>query len=79
MKYEKFHTKIDFVLKYTKNSFILIELEKGFTCNGKILKMDEFFNVLICDVIFTSKNGFVYKNLEKFFIRGKNIKTIRLL
>lgn len=70
--------QIEYIFKTAKGSFVLIELKQGVYCNGKIEKIDEFLNICVSDAFLTSKNGFFFKKVEKFYLRGKNIKIIRL-
>ena len=65
------------MLKNSKEALALIELKEGIICNGKISQVDEFFNILVTNVIVTSKNGSYFKKLDHFYIRGRNIKLLR--
>jgi small nuclear ribonucleoprotein (snRNP)-like protein len=70
--------QLEYIFKNTKGSFVLIELNQGIFCNGKIERIDEFLNICISDAILTSKSGFFFKKVERFYVRGKNIKIARI-
>jgi len=70
--------QLEYIFKNTKGSFVLIELSQGLFCNGKIEKIDEFMNICISDAILTSKSGFFFKKVERFYVRGKSIKIARI-
>ncbi|ABW98319.1 snrpD (nucleomorph) [Hemiselmis andersenii] len=77
MKSKNNSFEINHILKSKNNCFVLLELKGGILCSGKILKIDEFFNILLEETFLTSKNGLIFKKVPAIFLKGKTIKNIR--
>jgi small nuclear ribonucleoprotein (snRNP)-like protein len=71
--------KITLFLKKIKESNILVELKTGITCNGKLKGIDDYFNILLDKVIITSSNGESFKEVLFVLIKGKAIRSLRIL
>ena len=69
----------DNFLKKLLNIPILIECKKGFTCYGKLKKLDSQLNILMENSVLSIKGGISFKETKQIFLRGKIIKYIRIL
>ena len=69
----------DNFFKKAKDTLILIECKKGFSCNGKLKKFDSQMNIFLQDSILTLKDGRGFKETEMLFLRGKMVKYIRII
>ncbi|KAF0985909.1 hypothetical protein HZS_6349 [Henneguya salminicola] len=57
---------------------MMIELKNGETYNGHLVDSDCFMNLHLKDVICTSKDGDKFWKMSEIFIRGVNIKFLRI-
>nr|UXY88068.1 small nuclear ribonucleoprotein D-like protein [Cryptomonas curvata] len=71
--------KITLFLKKIKESNVLVELKTGITCNGKLKGIDDYFNILLDKVIITSSNGELFKEALLVFIKGKAVRSLRII
>ena len=73
------YLKYNLLFKKLKKFIILVELKCGTTCNGILKGIDDYFNILINEVIITSSNGeFFYESLI-VLVRGRAVRCIRLM
>ena len=66
------------VLQTAKNQPMLVELRNGDTFNGHLVNCDNFMNINLRDVIHTSRDGDKFYNLKACYIRGNQIKYLRI-
>jgi U6 snRNA-associated Sm-like protein LSm4 len=57
---------------------ILVELKSGETYNGTLSAIDNFMNLSLNNVILTSPDGQNFHRIPTSFIRGNNIKYLRV-
>nr|UXY87571.1 small nuclear ribonucleoprotein D-like protein [Cryptomonas curvata] len=58
---------------------VLVELKCGTTCSGLLKGIDDYFNILINQVIITASNGKVFYEALVVFIKGKAVRYLRIL
>ncbi|KAI9298802.1 Sm-like ribonucleoprotein [Neoconidiobolus thromboides FSU 785] len=56
----------------------MVELKNGETFNGHLINCDSFMNLTLREVIQTSADGSRFWRLPECFLKGYNIKTIRV-
>ena len=56
----------------------LVELKNGETYNGTLDSCDSWMNLLLTQVICTSKDGARFWSMPEVYIRGNNLKYIRI-
>ncbi|KII70419.1 putative U6 snRNA-associated Sm-like protein LSm4 [Thelohanellus kitauei] len=66
------------VVRAAQGQPLMVELKNGETYNGNLVNSDHFMNVHLRDVICTSKDGEKFWKMMECFIRGVNIKYIRI-
>ena len=66
------------VLASAINQPILIEVKNGETYNGDLVSCDNWMNLILKRVIWTSSEGEKFKKMKECYIRGNNIKYVRL-
>ena len=66
------------VLQTAKNQPMLVELKNGDTYNGHLVNCDNFMNINLRDVIKTSRDGDEFFSLKSCYIRGNQIKYLRI-
>jgi U6 snRNA-associated Sm-like protein LSm4 len=66
------------LLNTAKGHPILIELKNGDTYNGRVESCNMFMNILLKDVICTSKDGDRFWKIPECYIRGSSIKYLRI-
>eukprot|EP00033_Pygsuia_biforma_P001351 GCRY01001530.1.p1 GENE.GCRY01001530.1~~GCRY01001530.1.p1 ORF type:complete len:130 (+),score=4.00 GCRY01001530.1:129-518(+) len=66
------------LLQTAVNHPMLIEVKNGETYNGHLASLDSFMNILLRDVICTSADGDKFWRLKECFIKGSNVKYIRV-
>jgi U6 snRNA-associated Sm-like protein LSm4 len=59
-------------------SMQLVELKTGDTFNGHMVACDNFMNVTMQDVYQTSEDGTRFWKMKDAYLRGNNIKYIRV-
>ena len=69
----------DHFLRKIDSTFILVECKEGFTCNGKLTKLDSQLNIFMENSILTIGNGTFFKEIKHLFIKGNMIKYIRII
>jgi len=57
---------------------MLVELKDGDTLNGHLLSCDTWMNLVLKEVVQTSAEGDKFFRLEEAYVRGNNIKYIRV-
>eukprot|EP01135_Chromosphaera_perkinsii_P007228 Nk52_evm36s745 gene=Nk52_evmTU36s745 len=57
---------------------MLVELKNGETYNGHLVNCDNFMNINLREVICTSKDGDKFWRVPKCYLRGNNIKYLRI-
>ncbi|KAH3676348.1 hypothetical protein WICPIJ_009128 [Wickerhamomyces pijperi] len=62
----------------SKGQPLLIELKSGETLNGTLQEIDAWMNLTLVNVIETNSEGDEFIKLKEIFIRGKDIKYLRL-
>ena len=55
-----------------------MELKNGETYNGVLAKCDSWMNLLLKDVICTSKNGDRFWRISECYVRGNTVKYLRI-
>lgn len=55
-----------------------MELKTGETFNGHMIACDNFMNVTMKEVFQTSEDGTKFWKMESAYLRGSNIKYIRV-
>ncbi|KAK4058018.1 hypothetical protein OIO90_000757 [Microbotryomycetes sp. JL221] len=66
------------LLNAAANRPLLVELKNGETFNGHLVGCDNFMNLTIKEVYQTSADGETFWKLPECYIRGNNIKYIRV-
>ncbi|KAG0664239.1 RNA processing protein [Rhodotorula mucilaginosa] len=66
------------LLHAAQNKPMLVELKNGETLNGHLTACDNFMNLTIKEVYQTSADGERFWKLPEAYIRGNNIKYIRV-
>ncbi|KAM0793264.1 hypothetical protein ACM66B_000726 [Microbotryomycetes sp. NB124-2] len=66
------------LLNAAANKPLLVELKNGETFNGHLVGCDNFMNLTIKEVYQTSADGEKFWKLPECYIRGNNIKYIRV-
>ncbi|EKX72629.1 U6 snRNA-associated protein, putative [Theileria equi strain WA] len=66
------------LLRAGKNQPTLIELKNGETYSGILESCDAFMNIHMLNVVCTSKSGTDFWKLNECYIRGNNVKSLRL-
>lgn len=64
--------------QFTHNLTQLVELKTGETFNGHMIACDNFMNVTMKEVYQTSEDGSKFWKMEEAYLRGNNIKYIRV-
>eukprot|EP00741_Cyanophora_paradoxa_P001371 tig00000480_g1327.t1 len=57
---------------------MLVELKNGETYNGHLVNCDNWMNINLRDVICTSRDGDKFWRIPEVYIRGNNIKYLRI-
>ena len=57
---------------------MLVELKNGETYNGHLVSCDSWMNILLREVICTSREGDRFWRLPECYIRGSTIKYLRI-
>ncbi|TGZ84895.1 Sm-like ribonucleo protein [Ascodesmis nigricans] len=57
---------------------MLVELKNGETLNGHLVSCDTYMNLMLREVVQTSPDGERFYRLPEAYVRGNNIKYLRL-
>ncbi|RJE22240.1 hypothetical protein PHISCL_05419 [Aspergillus sclerotialis] len=57
---------------------MLVELKNGETLNGHLVTCDNWMNLILKEVVQTSPEGDRFFRLPEVYIRGNNIKYLRI-
>ncbi|KAI9934892.1 hypothetical protein ASPWEDRAFT_44433 [Aspergillus wentii DTO 134E9] len=57
---------------------MLVELKNGETLNGHLVNCDNWMNLILKEVVQTSPEGDRFFRLPEVYIRGNNIKYLRI-
>ncbi|GAB7342353.1 hypothetical protein MBLNU457_g0575t1 [Dothideomycetes sp. NU457] len=57
---------------------MLVELKNGETLNGHLVNCDTYMNLTLKEVVQTSADGDKFFRLAEAYVRGNNIKYLRL-
>lgn len=66
------------LLRTAQNHPMLVELKNGETYNGHLVQCDNWMNIQLREVICTSKDGDRFWRMPEVYIRGVNIKYLRI-
>ncbi|BGP44883.1 hypothetical protein JCM10450v2_000698 [Rhodotorula kratochvilovae] len=66
------------LLHAAQNKPMLVELKNGETFNGHLIACDNFMNLTLKEVYQTSAEGDRFWKLPEAYVRGNNIKYIRV-
>jgi U6 snRNA-associated Sm-like protein LSm4 len=66
------------LLRSASNHPILVELKSGETYSGVLAECDGWMNMHMRDAVLTSKDGDRFWRVPACYIRGNNVKTIRV-
>jgi U6 snRNA-associated Sm-like protein LSm4 len=66
------------LIKTTVNHPILVELKNGEAYSGVLANCDNWMNLHLKDVVLTSKDGDKFWRLPEIYLRGNNIKYLRV-
>ena len=66
------------LLRSAANHPILVELKSGETYSGVLAECDGWMNIHMRDAVLTSKDGDKFWRVPACYIRGNNVKTIRV-
>ncbi|XP_031555015.1 U6 snRNA-associated Sm-like protein LSm4 [Actinia tenebrosa] len=66
------------LLRTAQNHPMLVELKNGETYNGHLVSCDNWMNINLREVICTSRDGDRFWKIPECFIRGSNIKYLRI-
>ncbi|CAG9314577.1 unnamed protein product [Blepharisma stoltei] len=67
------------VLQCAISTPVMVELKSGECYNGYILHADYFMNLKLKDVTHTNADGDHFRKIPECYIRGNNVKYIRVL
>ncbi|KAK4631071.1 U6 snRNA-associated Sm-like protein LSm4 [Fulvia fulva] len=57
---------------------MLVELKTGETLNGHLVSCDTYMNITLKEVVQTSPDGDKFFRLPECYVRGNNIKCLRV-
>ncbi|EEB11846.1 conserved hypothetical protein [Pediculus humanus corporis] len=57
---------------------MLVELKNGETYNGHLVSCDNWMNIILREVICTSRDGDKFWRMPECYIRGSTIKYVRI-
>ncbi|CAG0913522.1 unnamed protein product [Notodromas monacha] len=66
------------LLSTAQNHPMLVELKNGETYNGHLVTCDNWMNIILKDVICTSREGDKFWKMPECYIRGSSIKYLRI-
>ncbi|KAF7493673.1 U6 snRNA-associated Sm-like protein LSm4 [Sarcoptes scabiei] len=66
------------LLRTAQNHPMLVELKNGETYNGHLVSCDNWMNINLREVICTSRDGDRFWRIPEVYIRGVNIKYLRI-
>ena len=66
------------LLQKAQNHPMLVELKNGETYNGHLVGCDSWMNIHLREVICTSRDGDRFWKMNEVYIRGINIKYLRI-
>ncbi|KAF8542263.1 hypothetical protein BDD12DRAFT_729495, partial [Trichophaea hybrida] len=66
------------LLNAAQGSPMLVELKNGETLNGHLVSCDTYMNLTLREVVQTSPDGDRFYRLSEAYVRGNNIKYLRL-
>ena len=66
------------LLRAGKDNIMLVELKNGETYNGILVNCDIWMNLSLRDVVCTSRDGDKFWKIPECYIRGNNIKYLRV-
>ena len=66
------------LLRTAQNHPMLVELKNGETYNGHLVTCDNWMNINLREVICTSRDGDRFWRMPECYIRGSNIKYLRI-
>lgn len=66
------------LLRTAQNHPMLVELKNGETYNGHLVSCDNWMNINLREVICTSRDGDRFWRMPEVYIRGVNIKYLRI-
>eukprot|EP00397_Hematodinium_sp_SG-2012_P059449 GEMP01076214.1.p1 GENE.GEMP01076214.1~~GEMP01076214.1.p1 ORF type:complete len:118 (+),score=23.57 GEMP01076214.1:39-392(+) len=66
------------LLKTAKNQPMMVELKNGETYSGVLAAIDKYMNLHMRDIVCTSKDGERFWKIPECFIRGNNVKYLRI-
>ena len=66
------------LLRTAQNHPMLVELKNGETYNGHLVSCDNWMNINLREVICTSRDGDKFWRMPECYIRGSNIKYLRI-
>jgi U6 snRNA-associated Sm-like protein LSm4 len=66
------------LLNAAQQTPIQVELKNGETFNGVLTNCDSWMNLNLSQVIVTSQDGSIFKRLQTIYLRGNNIKYLRV-
>lgn len=66
------------LLNAAQGSPMLVELKNGETLNGHLVSCDTYMNLTLREVVQTSSEGDRFYRLPEAYVRGNNIKYLRL-
>eukprot|EP01134_Creolimax_fragrantissima_P003632 CFRG3632T1 len=66
------------LLRTAQNHPMLVELKNGETYNGHLVSCDSWMNIILREVICTSKDGDRFWRLPECYIRGNTVKYLSI-
>ncbi|XP_046403031.1 U6 snRNA-associated Sm-like protein LSm4 [Ischnura elegans] len=66
------------LLKTAQNHPMLVELKSGETYNGHLVTCDNWMNIMLREVICTSREGDKFWRMPECYVRGSTIKYLRI-
>ncbi|CCF75361.2 U6 snRNA-associated Sm-like protein LSm4 [Babesia microti strain RI] len=66
------------LLRTAQGHPMLVELKNGETCSGILTTCDGFMNLHMRNVVRTSREGDKFWKINECFVRGNNLKSVRL-
>ncbi|KNC87877.1 hypothetical protein SARC_00011 [Sphaeroforma arctica JP610] len=66
------------LLRTAQNHPMLVELKNGETYNGHLVNCDSWMNIILREVICTSKDGDRFWRLPECYIRGNTVKYLSI-
>ena len=66
------------LIRTSQQNPVLVELKTGETLSGILVNSDNWMNMELADVVLTAKDGERFHQVAQVFVRGNNVKFVRV-